>query len=131
MKLEEITKLETVTAEQLLNFTINHYNLGNRGVGKIQCSYAAGCSIGVFMTKAQAEEADNANPVLIAHDLKDAGLLPDSLKGIHRDILRWVQSLHDCEDNWTYTGLSDYGARNVDAIIKIHNLNASLINIPQ
>jgi hypothetical protein len=69
-----------------------------------------GCAIGMFMTKAQAKEADYAGLGIIS---LSRDLIPKKLAHFSIDFLCSIQDLHDTSLFWNSKGLSKLGKERV------------------
>lgn len=111
---------------QFLDDTIKYYseNVKRRCKSEKGCFYdaatigkdkvSAGCAIGRWMTDAQKKKADKGGQCPV--DELPSDLVPKSLRKYHMEFLVSVQLLHDNDNNWHMSGLSDEGHSNVGTI---------------
>lgn len=120
--MEEITKRRL----EVLNDTINHYNLNNRSNKGYDCTYSPahegseGCAVGRLikdkeLCKTLDIRPDDGNGSCVKWIFDK---LPEDVKFLGKNFLRDLQNLHDNILNWTETGLSNTGAEEVKIIRK-------------
>jgi hypothetical protein len=126
-----------MTKEQLLKDTIDYYSkdpvglrcVKNNGQGNVTCRYSPknvnkpkseGCGIGRHLSpevKLRYDEEENNS---IKEIFKDPELKAMAPKWMHRIGIKYlmaIQSLHDCTNHWTATGLSEAGKNQVSYLI--------------
>lgn len=111
---------------KLLNETINHYNLNNRGFNNNygMCMYFDSelgykCAIGRLLTDAECRFLDAVEYGSITNffNLTDGDEYPrvktikNKLSKYSIEFLKWLQDLHDNAANWSPDGLSDIGKK--------------------
>lgn len=105
---------------ELLNFTIKHFNSNNRGVQKENCSYTAGCAIGIHLPIELRKEFDGEPNSDIMSLRKDNfslwNKIPENLKDCGVEFLDNIQFLHDNALNWNQEGLNAIGLKEVERI---------------
>lgn len=117
------------TRQELLDNTINHFNIENRGI-KPDCDatvclyycYANNkrCAIGIEVNKKTAIALQKENkPVSYTYSFN---LLPKRLRNMGRSFLESIQNLHDKSENWTKEGLSLKGKIFVEDIKTTYKL---------
>lgn len=104
-----------------LNKTIKYYNSTNRGIDTRtnHCTYRNGCAIGRFLKEDHCIELDRLrwgiSEVLADKDYNK--MIPVKIKNLGSKFLREIQILHDTNQNWNETGLTEYGEINVEEIM--------------
>jgi len=116
-----MTELQTKQL-QLLNDTIAHFNSTNRAHQYGRCQYApiegisVGCAIGrLIEDKKLCAKFDKGMSKTVNGIF---GQLPKELQQYQKDFLNDLQSLHDDENNWESTGLTEQGFEEVVYIKK-------------
>jgi hypothetical protein len=105
----------------LLDETISHFNLNNRGITKDGCSYAAGCAVGRKINSRLAKKLDKVIDITGDSSVSCPEVfnqLPKKLQVLGVDFLSELQQLHDSGQNWNDKGLSVIGESSVEAIIQ-------------
>jgi hypothetical protein len=117
------------TQEELLQNTINHFNINNRSVVDGSCEYrddkGNACAIGREIPDKLAYSKNGKNFSV----LKFFDELPKRLKNMNGNFLCRIQSLHDREVNWNEKGLTTTGKCFVEEIIINFKLDSSKITL--
>ena len=104
------TRLE-ISAE-----TAAFYNLGNRSQEGDVCLYngpdGKRCAFGRMCVPGEPKEETGLKPSMLLQYLKP------EYAGHSYEFYKAIQLLHDYKDNWTETGLSDYGKMRVEDLKK-------------
>lgn len=115
------------TRQELLDNTIQYFNLTNRAVDyRGFCFYVhpsnkdQRCAIGRELSEKKALKLLNTE--MPVPNKKVFNILPDRLKNMGVSFLKEIQILHDNELYWTATGLSGRGKREVKRICRVYNL---------
>lgn len=123
--------IKTLKEKQLafLEDTIAFYNSDNRGTapGYTACVYSAtekspGCAIGRHLTPELAYRLDNGSTgsgIINEWVFKE---MPEWLKELTQPFLQQIQALHDEENFWNETGLSNLGKQRVANIKEMFSL---------
>lgn len=107
-----------------LKETVQFYNLGNRATTlRGTCLYketetSPGCAIGRFLPHDGKFDLDKICGVKYAVSI--GSQLPVWMMEMGIEFLAAVQSVHDFNDHWTDTGLSEIGKKEVLEIIRRH-----------
>lgn len=116
---------------ELLKETAETYTLLNRSIadtyGNAKCLYSPsqkspGCAIGRKISKELADKLDKCVDSAVDND-EIFVELPFELKKLGKEFLFAIQSLHDDENYWTETGLSECGKKRVENILEKINDN--------
>ncbi len=119
--------MEAITKRRIevLNDTINHYNLNNRSNKGVDCTYfpahegSEGCAVGrLIKDKELCKELDKPNGATGSGVSGIFDKLPEDVKFLGKNFLRDLQHLHDEKLNWVESGLSHRGLEEVKIIIK-------------
>jgi hypothetical protein len=115
MKTEKLAQKRT----EILEDTINHYNINNRCVGLSGCYYnpktvnkegkSEGCAIGRLISKRLSLKMDKTGGDGDIGNPKLFTLLPKKLQVLGIGFLIMLQNLHDVSVNWNKSGLSSEG----------------------
>lgn len=118
-----------MTAEEILRETAKFYNLGNRATNGGECYYirefshgTKHCAFGRCMTPEALEKYGKINATVYgligeAQVVGPDPLLQEKYHGHSDEFWRDVQMLHDREENWTETGLSEWGEKLLEDLI--------------
>jgi hypothetical protein len=107
----------------LLDETISHFNLNNRGITKDGCSYAAGCAVGRKINSRLAKKLDKVIDITGDSSVSCPEVfnqLPKKLQVLGVDFLSELQQLHDGAEYWNFTGLSFSGETKVERIVSVY-----------
>lgn len=123
-----------LTYLDVLNDTMNHYNINNRSLDEIgNCIYinkdGKSCAVGRYIDNVKGFMSNNIELNVssffeLYRDYKFS-ILKKDVQHLD-DVMFWVmlQELHDIKDNWNETGLSKYGLGDVGRIKKhINTIN--------
>jgi len=102
-----LTELQTKQAA-FIEDALGHFNSTNLGIVDKRCLYTAGCMIGRKLPKELSELLDAVPEGTDGTALFEQ--FPIELKELGQDFLGAMQEFHDLRENWSPTGLSDYGA---------------------
>ncbi len=109
---------------KVLNETISHYNIGNRGYSGV-CQYITGdgrkCAIGRLITDDLASNLEKNYGGKRVNDVFK--FLPKDIQELGEDFLEYLQTLHDSRHYWNETGLTDSGKSFVSLIKDKFSLN--------
>lgn len=127
---------------QFLRETVQFYHRGNRGARETgSCQYSPqphspGCAIGRHISNKELTKQwdnlplDNPGPGICAwHETDLVNLGPLSVLG--KDFLASCQSLHDREEHWDGSGLSEYGIEKVKGLCDSFELDLSSVIAPK
>lgn len=123
---------KSTTQQELLDNTINHFNINNRattekGHSMYRCNNI-GCAIGREISNKLAKSLQSeifSFPVVQDEVFYK---LPKRLQKLDRIFLMWIQVLHDSKENWNEEGLSAIGISKVKAICIKYNLKFNYKN---
>jgi hypothetical protein len=121
---------ESHTRQELLDNTVNHYNLKNRCTNDLDdCYYryqGNACAIGRELPDELANhlERNHAGHTVTDDEIFDQ--LPKRLQDMGKPFLSNVQSLHDGSFFWNENGLNKKGIIKLNYICKIYDLENPL-----
>lgn len=112
----ENESFQPAKCQLFFDYTVNHFNSTNRGVGDIQqCSYKNGCAIGIHLDKPLQTLLDDIGQGYVKeHEIFTR--LPEWMQSLGLDFLSNMQELHDRKHNWDEDGLTDSGKYNANMI---------------
>lgn len=121
-----------MTREEFLLDTIKYYSedTSRRCVLNGKCTYSPktlninsdGCAIGRWLDEELKLELDAIGTVPVQNE-KVFDKLPEWMQGMGRCFLHDVQKLHDINNYWNESGLSQFGKNKVNEMIEHYTLN--------
>lgn len=81
-----------------------------------------GCAYGRKMTPENALKADSASNYITTILRFNPEFLPNWMQKVDDNIHRYIQKLHDYDDNWDKNGLTDKGKNELLSIIQMSEL---------
>lgn len=121
-----------MTREEFLLDTIKYYSedVSRRCVDNGNCKYSGkslnmnsdGCAIGRWLDEELKLELDALGTVPVQNE-KVFDKLPKWMQGMGRCFLHDVQDLHDIDNYWNESGLSQFGKEKVNEMIEHYTLN--------